>query len=394
MTSRERMRVAIAGGKPDRIPVAMVADYDFYCKAAGRPMWEYRYGDDAARAAIHREALARFPANDFIHCWGAMPHDFTSIWGGVPKTAASTRRVVMVEGQPFVERTDTGERTPIPPRATASHWPGGAGEPTTSQSSYPGCITREADIARVLGPVPTLEELLALDLFGLPGIVRRELGDRAYISAGICATVPEAIDALGGFESGMLAMHESPALVRAVAEAAAIRKSVQVEAAATRGVDAVWIVACLEGADMISPKVWREVALPGHRLLVETARKHGLQTLFWFLGDCLPLLEDFVGLGIDALVVEQGRRGYSSDPVEIRRRVGRELCVYGWNWELDFIEDRRDNITREVERQIHGAGTEGAFVMGTTYMTSEASLGAVEHYAREVVRVSREVGYG
>ncbi len=41
MTARERMRTAIAGGKPDRVPIAMVADFDFYCKTAGRPLWEF-----------------------------------------------------------------------------------------------------------------------------------------------------------------------------------------------------------------------------------------------------------------------------------------------------------------------------------------------------------------
>jgi len=91
-------------------------------------------------------------------------------------------------------------------------------------------------------------------------------------------------------------------------------------------------------------------------------------------------------------VLEQDRRAYSSDPVEVRRRVGNDMCVYGWNWELDFIHDRRDSITAEVERQVRGAGGEGAFVMGTTYMTSEVQLQAVDHFCREVVRVSRELG--
>ena len=51
------------------------------------------------------------------------------------------------------------------------------------------------------------------------------------------------------------------------------------------------------------------------------------------------------------------------------------------------------NIAREVERQIHGAGADGAFVMGTTYMTSEVQLEAVDYFCQEVVRVSREAGH-
>ena len=383
MTSRERMRTALAGGKPDRIPVAMVADFDFYCKAAGRPLWEYEYGDNAARAAIHKAAHLRFPENDFIYCWTGVSH-----------ARAAALRVVMAEGQPYLEQVATGEREPIQPRPTASLWTAGRGEGPTSGSGYTEPITRIADIEGALGPAPTAGSLLEMGLYDPHEYLRREVGDRAYISVAAHGIVPAAIDALGGFERGMLAMHENPGLVRAVVEAMAVRRSVPIEAAAQKGVDAAWIGGYLEGADMVSPRVWREVALPGHRYQVEVARKCGLQVLFWFLGDCMPLLDDLVGLGIDGLVIEQDRRGYSSDPVEVRRRVGKSLCVYGWNWELDFIHDRRGSITREVERQIRGAGAEGAFVMGTTYMTSEVDLGAVEHYGREVVRVSREVGYG
>jgi len=382
MTARERMRTAIAGGKPDRVPIAMVADFDFYCQAAGRPLWEFEHGDNAARAAIQRDAHLRFPDNDFVYCWTGVSH-----------ATAASRRVVMEDGQPFLERTETGERTPITPRPTAAVWSDPHAHIATSQSPREETVTCEADIARILGPLPSVEALLEQGLYDPLTYLRRDLGDNAYLSVSAHAIFPAAIDLLGGFERGMLALVEWPGLVRSAVEQMALRRSVVIEAGARQGADAAWIGGYLEGADLVSPAVWRRVALPGHRIQVERARACGLQTLFWFLGDCLPLLDDLVELGIDALVVEQDRRGYSSDPAEIRRRVGKNLCVFGWNWELDFIHDRRESITREVERQIRGAGAEGAFVMGTTYMTSEVSLGALDHFCAEVVRVSREVGY-
>ncbi len=60
---------------------------------------------------------------------------------------------------------------------------------------------------------------------------------------------------------------------------------------------------------------------------------------------------------------------------------------------MDFIRADYENITREVERQIRDAGRNGAFIMGTTYLTAEADLGAVAHYCHEIVRMSEEVGY-
>lgn len=124
-------------------------------------------------------------------------------------------------------------------------------------------------------------------------------------------------------------------------------------------------------------------------LMVEEAKRHGLKVLFWFLGDCIPLLEDIVGLGVDGLVVEQPRRGYSTDPGEVRRIVGKRICVYGWSPELAMIKGDREAISRTIEKQIQDAGLDGAFVMGSMYLTSEVSCETVDFFCDEVARVSR-----
>jgi uroporphyrinogen-III decarboxylase len=381
MTARERMRTALDRGKTDRVPIAMAAEFDFYCKAAGRPMWEFEYGDNVARAAIQRDAHLRFPDSDFICCWS-----------GVDRETAASRRVVMENGVPHLENTVTGERSPITPRATAAEW-GVTDHSRTSETSWKNPIAREADIERSFGPFPTAQEVAGRGILEPIRLLRDDLGDDAYLAVPAHGAFPAAVDAVGGFERGMMMLRENPHLLRSVMEHLARRRSATLEVAARNGADAAWLGGYLEGADMISPEVWRSVVLPGHRIQVEDARRCGLQVLFWFLGGCMPLLDDLVELGIDGLVIEQDRRGYSSDPIEIRRRIGKNICVYGWNWELDFINGRRGNITREVERQINGAGADGAFVMGTTYMTSEVQLEAVDHFCQEVVRVSREAGY-
>ena len=381
MTARERMRTALARGKPDRVPIAISADFDFYCKAAGRPMWEFEYGDNATRVAIQRDAHLRFPDSDFICCWS-----------GVDRETSASRRVVIEDGQPYLENTATGERSPIEPRPTAAEW-GVTDHSRTSETPWQHPVTREAEIERTLGPVRTAQDVAGRRILDPIKLLRDALGDDAYLAVPAHGVFPAALDAVGGFEHGMMLLRENPSLFRSVVEHLARQRSATLEVGARNGADAAWLGGYLEGADLIAPTVWREVALPGHRIQVADARKHGLQVLFWFLGDCMPLLDDLVELGIDGLVIEQDRRGYSSDPVEIRRRIGKNICVYGWNWELDFINDRRENITREVERQIHGAGADGAFVMGTTYMTSEMKLEAVDHFCREVVRASREAGH-
>lgn len=375
------MRTALSRGKPDRVPVALVADFDFYCKAAGRPLWEFEYGDSISRATIQRDAHLRFPDNDFLLCWT-----------GLSKTAIASRRVVVEAGRAHLEWAETGEREPIAPRNTAADW-SERGYGLTSQTGWERPIEREEEIEQMLGEPPTTESVLESGIYEPIRLLRQDLGDGAYLAVALHGIFPATIDAMGGFERGMLALREKPKLFRTVIEHLAHRRTSNLEAAEKQGVDAAWLGGYLEGADLISPEVWREVALPGHRIQVEAARRLGLQVLFWFLGDAMPLLHDLAELGIDGLVLEQPRRGYCSDPAEVRRAVGKAFCVYGWNWELDFINDRRESISREVERQICSAGMDGAFIMGTTYLTSEAKLEAVDYFCREVARVSREVGY-
>jgi hypothetical protein len=373
------MRTALARGKADRAPIALLGDADFICKAAGRPLWDFEFGDNSARIAIQREAHLRFPEGDFVLCWP-----------GVDRETAASRRVVVEGGQPYLEDSKTGKRSPIQVTKTAAHWWGGL---KTSQLGSGRPMECEAEIEKALGPVPEAEALLAAGQLDIVASLRQQLGERAYLAYPAHGVFAVALHLMGGFERGMIALRERPGLFRSLVEQLSRRRQPEIEAAARAGADAAWVGGYLEGTDLISPRLWREVALPGHRLQVEHARSLGLQVLFWFLGDCMPLLGDLVELGIDGLVLEQGRRGYCSDPVRVRREVGNAFCVYGWVWEMDLIQDDRAAITRTVEEQLRGAARGGAFVMGTPYMTSEVSLGAVDWLCQEVIRVSQKMGY-
>jgi uroporphyrinogen-III decarboxylase len=359
----------------------MVADSDFTAKAAGCPLWQLRHGDLETRVELAATAHRRFPHNSFM-----------LVAAGRDRLTRESTRLVVEAGLPYIERLDTGERTPVSADEVAPDWDIKGRQGITSRSGWENPPGTEAEIERRLGPAPSAEGLLESGVYDGVLALRRELGDEVYLGLVAHGIFPAAIDIMGGFEDGMLTLREKPGLFQALLEQLARRKAAVVEAGKHLGVDAAWLGGYLEGADLISPDLWRELVMPAHRLQVEAAHEAGLQALFWFLGDAMPLLHDLADLGIDALVLEQPRRGYSSDPIEVRREIGDAFCVYGWNWELDFIDDNRERITQEVERQIRGAGRDGGFIMGTTYLTAEARLDTIDFYCDEVIRVSREVG--
>jgi uroporphyrinogen-III decarboxylase len=109
--------------------------------------------------------------------------------------------------------------------------------------------------------------------------------------------------------------------------------------------------------------------------------------VLWFLGDCLPLVEDIARAGYDLLHIEQDRRGYSSDPAEFRKRIGTDLCITGWTYELDMINDNREAISHTIRHQIETAGQEGAFIYGSTFIGADVAPETVDFMYEEVRRI-------
>jgi len=71
-------------------------------------------------------------------------------------------------------------------------------------------------------------------------------------------------------------------------------------------------------------------------------------------------------LGMDALTLEEGRKGEPIDIAQVREIMGSKQCIFGnFDAENVLLRGTRDDIEREVIRQIDSAGRDGAFIMGT-----------------------------
>ena len=145
----------------------------------------------------------------------------------------------------------------------------------------------------------------------------------------------------------------------------------------------------MAGADTISPRMYREFVFPYEQALAREAHALGLKVYLWYLGAVMPLLPDIARLEIDALFPEQGRKGYDVDIVEIRRQVGDSMCLIGFNDERYLIAGNQETLAGEIQRQIEGAGRDGAFIMGTTIVTDEVPLAHMDSYVEAVERLGR-----
>ena len=359
MDARERLLCAMAGGKPDRVPVFVSAYWDYWVRSVGANLFDYAYGDLDVQVDIEVRA-ARRHAGVGLHRTAGLNH--------IPAPPSPPRPAHLPQSGP-------------PPwtELIESHLPH-----MVQWDEAPDDFVRDvADIPRVLA-ADHLSLNIGPDATHLRAVAGA-LHDDAVIACGGFGLFPHTRRALGGVERTMFALAENPGLVEATMDALLERYIPMIASAAAAGADAIWAGAYNEGGDMISPRMWRRLIGPRHEQLVQIAHAAGLKAICWFLGDCLPLVEDLARVGYDMLVIEESRIGYRSDVGEMRRRVGTDLCLSGWVPELAMLYDDRDAIARHVEEQYEAAGRDGAFIFSTSMLDSSVDPDTVDFFCQKVL---------
>lgn len=291
------------------------------------------------------------------------------------------------DGYWLVTKRETGKRfrwLPDNSRLTVD----GAPVPQPFSGGSGGLIASEADIERVAPKPPSVGDIEAAGWYEPLRCMVERYPDH-HFSFQITSPMPIAVGLCGGFVEGMTLLAEDRALFAKLLARCCGEQLSRIEAAARAGAHSVLLTSYYVGADAISPRDYAEVVFPFDRAICQAAREAGLFVLDWYLGDLMPNLDAVMKLPIDALYLEQGRRGYTIDPVEIRERVGPNFCLFGFAYEGDFVQNRPDDLSRELRRQFDGAGRNGAFVAGTPILPADAGREAVESYLCETRRLVR-----
>ncbi|MDQ1317607.1 MAG: hypothetical protein QG588_1260, partial [Candidatus Poribacteria bacterium] len=96
------------------------------------------------------------------------------------------------------------------------------------------------------------------------------------------------------------------------------------------------------------------------------SHSQGLKAILYSTGYLIPILPKMCELGADALTIEEGRKGEPMDIGKVREIVGPKQCIFGnFDAENVLLKGTKEDIEREVKRQIDSAGRDGAFVMCT-----------------------------
>ena len=126
----------------------------------------------------------------------------------------------------------------------------------------------------------------------------------------------------------------------------------------------MWIEECLSSADLISPRDYERLAFPTARRFIQDVRGLGLMVVFYYCGDVIPRMPWLRRLGMDALAVEESKKGFSVDIADVIAGVDGACCVFG---NVDAVqvmcEGTKEAIRVEVDRQLRLGQRARGFVL-------------------------------
>lgn len=166
-----------------------------------------------------------------------------------------------------------------------------------------------------------------------------------------------------GFEGGLVSLMENPDRVEYLLHACYEAMLPRMEALKEAGGDGYIGSETYCSADIMSPDLYRRMIFPAQKRFYTAVRDMGLIPVTYFTGEVNPLLDDIAELGVAALMVEEGKKGFTLDIGEIYDKLDGRIGLFG---NLDSVYTlrmgSREDVVRETKRQIQ-ACNRGGFVM-------------------------------
>ena len=342
----ERVKTALLGGQPDRVPLAeLKMDTPVMEAFMGKPVKDLK--DEVEFWASAGYDFIRFrPKFDFQHQAAKANVANYSLYGNHKE-----ERKWAAEKEGVITNTDDFDNFP---------WP----------------RPEDIDYSR-------LEE------------VKEYLPKGMKVITGVSG-IWEAVWMLFGFESFSYALSENPELVEKMFnKTGEILYGIFERSSAFESVGAMWYtddIAYTEGL-MVSPSVYRRHLFPWMRKMADVCRKRKLPLLFHSDGRLWDVMDDLVEIGVQALHPIEPK---GMDIIEVKKRYGKKLCLIG-NIDLSYTLTRgsTEEVEAEVKQKLKDIAPGGGYCLGssnsiTSYVKIEnyrAMLNAALKYGKYPIRI-------
>ncbi len=139
---------------------------------------------------------------------------------------------------------------------------------------------------------------------------------------------------------------------------------------------------------VISPKLFNEFVAPYDSEIIKTAHDAGQQITYHTCGGMMPILEDIVDMGPDAMeTFTPPNMGADVDLGKAKRRVGDKVCIIGGFDQFHYFQNCSVNDTRDaVRRCFDEAGSGGGYILSPSDHFFDANLTLIKAFVDEAHR--------
>jgi len=121
---------------------------------------------------------------------------------------------------------------------------------------------------------------------------------------------------------------------------------------------------------LIPPDLWRRWYKPLWKEIFDLCHRHGARVWLHSCGYCRPLVEDFIGIGVDVLnplppYVKDG------DPLDMKRTYGDRLAFDGGVDQMNvLVQGNPEAVRQEVRRRLRELSPGGGYIVGPSQVLS------------------------
>lgn len=169
---------------------------------------------------------------------------------------------------------------------------------------------------------------------------------------------------LYGMENLIFAAIDDPEFVEEIAKLISRWNQARMQVFLDVGVDLFIRRGWYESADFWPPDLYRQFVLPSLQEEVRMAHQAGAKFGYILTTSTMPLLDILLESGIDVLIGIDPVQGRDTDLLEIKRRLGGKICLWGGvNGFVTVEMGEKEEIENAVETAISAMATGGGFIL-------------------------------
>ena len=355
MTAKERVRAALEGRIPDRVPYA-----------------EFAVDFDTVERIIGRETFLRAKAKSQIAFWEGRHDEVAESWREDHVELHRRLELDIVTFPMATWEMPPESDDPPPRRIDAATWEDKFGRVWKLSD-----ITH--DITCVRDPVRDAHVFTAAEFSREPipprrderswrvlDAVIRELKDEKFICGPSGGSI--GIVLLGGMERGLLEIAANPEAVRAATNFFVREQNLADGVLIHPDSDAVlWAEDLGYGkGTLISPAMFRDLFLEANKARARNVKERfGKKILKHCCGNVKALMDDFVAIGYDAYQSIQPTAGM--DLCALKKSHGDRIALWGGVAVENLVSGTPEDARRDVRRAMACAKPGGRFILGSSH---------------------------